>query len=80
MSDAMSGNGGGDGESRTGWLKTMFWSLATATALLTAGLGAQASAVESQPSDYRSAVSAAWQEFAKQSQSRSRQWLAADDE
>lgn len=71
-----------DGESRVGWLKRLFWSLGTATGLLTVGLGAQASPIDSQRSDYRSAAAApaAWQEFAKQLQNRFQQRLAADDE
>jgi hypothetical protein len=81
-----SGNGVRGCESRGGWLKNLFWSLGTATGLLTAGLGAQAapqaSPTDSQRSDYRSAASApaAWQEFAKQLQSQFQQRLAADDE
>jgi hypothetical protein len=73
------------GESRGGWLKNLFWSLGTATGLLTAGLGAQAApqaSSDSQQSDYRTAATApaAWQEFAKQLQSQFQQRLAADEE
>jgi hypothetical protein len=78
----MSGDGVRGGEIRVGWLKRLFWSLGTATGLLTAGLGAQASPTDSQRSDYRSAAAApaAWQEFAKQLQSRFQQRFAGDDE
>jgi hypothetical protein len=69
-------------KSRVGWCKRLFWSLGTATGLLTAGLGAKASPANSQQSDYRSAAAApaAWQEFAKLLQNRFQQRLAADDE
>src|ERR1700737_1764458 len=77
-----SGDGVRGGASRGGWLKRLSWSLGTATGVLTAGLGAQASPTESQRSDYRCAASApaAWQEFAKQLQNWFQQRLAADDE
>src|SRR3979411_2552376 len=77
----MTGDGVKNSENRVGWLKRLFWSLGTATGLLTAGLGAQASPTDSQRSDYRSAAAApaAWQEFAKQLQNRFQQRLAADE-
>jgi hypothetical protein len=77
----MSRDGVKNSENRVGWLKRLFWSLGTATGLLTAGLGAQASPTDSQRSDYRSAAAApaAWQEFAKQLQNRFQQRLAADE-
>lgn len=82
----MPGDGVKNGETRVGRLKKLFWSLGTATGLLSAGLGAQASpqaaATDTQRSDYRSAATApaAWQEFAKQLQGRFQQRLASDDE
>jgi hypothetical protein len=78
----MTDDGVKNGESRVGWWRRLLWSLGTATGVLTAGLGAQASPTDSQRSDYRSAAAApaAWQEFAKQLQARFQQRLAADDE
>jgi hypothetical protein len=78
----MTGDGVKNNESRVGWWKKLFRSLGTATGLLTAGLGAQASPTDSQRNDYRSAAAApaAWQEFAKQLQTWFQQRLAADDE
>ena len=78
----MTGDGVKNNESRVGWWKRLFRSLGTATGLLTAGLGAQASPADSQRGDYRvaAAAPAAWQEFAKQLQNRFQQRLAADDE
>ena len=75
--DAVSNN-----NSRMGWWKKIFWSLGAVTGFLTAGLGAGASSVAAQDTDYRSASTApaSWQEFAKQLQDRFQQRLASDDE
>jgi len=66
---------------RAAWWKRIFRSLGTVAGLFTAGLGAETSSAAAQNSDYRSATAApsAWQEFAKQLQSRFQQRLAADD-
>jgi len=66
---------------RATWWKRIFRSLGTVAGLFTAGLGAETSSAAAQNSDYRSATAApsAWQEFAKQLQSRFQQRLAADD-
>jgi hypothetical protein len=63
------------------WTKFVCW-LGAATGLFSAGLGAATSSVLAQRADYQSAATApaAWQNFAKELQTRFQQRLAADDD
>ena len=74
--------GGGNSEGRMAWLKRIFCFAAATAGLLSAGIGAEASPVSAEDSNYRSATAApeAWQTFARQLQGRIAQQLAGDDE
>jgi hypothetical protein len=74
--------GGGRSEGRVTWWKRIFCFVAATAGLLSAGMGAEASPVSAEDSNYRSATAApeAWQTFARQLQGRIEQQLAGDDE
>jgi hypothetical protein len=78
----MNADGSHHSGSRAAWRRTLLWSLRAALSLVVCGPAAGPSNVLAQGTDYRPATAApaAWQEFAKQLQSRFQQWLAADDE
>jgi hypothetical protein len=74
--------GGGNSEGRMTWWKRFFCFAAATVGFLNAGIGAEASPVSAEDSNYRSATTApeAWQTFARLLQGRIEQQLAGDDE